>query len=411
MTPASTGTRTSRRRWKRRCPRSSAWFGWKASGLFCDKTTRIGKLAAGLAEDLPPEEQKTVKRAALLAKSDLVTEMIKDGKEFTALQGVIGREYATRQGEPAAVALALEEQYRPRFAGDALPESNAGALLALADRLDTMVGVWAAGLKPTGSKDPFALRRGALGVVRILLDRGRDVSVTLLLESAARGYGDAVQDPAAIVRGKRRSSFATGWPATSSRRRASTPTSSPPSFAWPARTRWTRARAPRRSPDSAIRAPLRGLRGARGRLQAGEEHPEEGLRRRSAPGRAPAGGGREARSSTPSPPSTTRWRRPSASTATRTRSPISPASGRRSTHSSITCIVLADDESVRTNRLRLLGRIVDRVAGAGRPFPHRRSGGAEGLSTPRDADPIPPSNPGAWEPIPYWRLRPGGCST
>jgi glycyl-tRNA synthetase beta chain len=168
-------------------------------GSLFDKTERVARLAAKLAEGLPADARAVTERAAKIAKADLVTEMIKDGKEFTALQGVIGREYALRQGEPAGVAQALEEQYRPRFAGDALPESDAGACLALADRLDTLAGVWAAGLKPTGSKDPFGLRRSALGILRILLDRGRDVSVRDLLADAVQGYGSAVKDPGAVV--------------------------------------------------------------------------------------------------------------------------------------------------------------------------------------------------------------------
>jgi len=168
-------------------------------GSLFDKSERVARLAGKLAEGLPADARAVTERAAKIAKADLVTEMIKDGKEFTALQGVIGREYALRQGEPAPVALALEEQYRPRYAGDALPESDAGACLALADRLDTLAGVWAAGLKPTGSKDPFALRRSALGIIRILLDRGRDVSVRALLADAVQGYGDLVKDPEAIV--------------------------------------------------------------------------------------------------------------------------------------------------------------------------------------------------------------------
>jgi glycyl-tRNA synthetase beta chain len=168
-------------------------------GSLGDKSARVSALAEFLAEPLSEEARATVRRAAPLAKADLVCAMIRDGKEFTALQGVMGREYALRQGEPEAVALALEEQYRPRFAGDALPATDAGACLALADRLDTMIGVWAAGQKPTGSKDPFALRRGALGIIRILLDRRRDVSVSGLLARAAAGYGAAVPDPGPIV--------------------------------------------------------------------------------------------------------------------------------------------------------------------------------------------------------------------
>jgi len=169
-------------------------------GSLADKTRRLEKLASSLADAVAPGEGDTVARAALLAKTDLVTEMIRDGKEFTALQGVMGREYALANGEPPAVALALEEQYRPRFAGDDLPSSGPGAALALADRIDTMVGVWAAGLKPTSSKDPFALRRGALGVIRILLDRELPLRIEDLVDRAAEGYGDLLADRAGLVR-------------------------------------------------------------------------------------------------------------------------------------------------------------------------------------------------------------------
>lgn len=184
---------------EQKVPRLTRVVWLEGFGSLFDKTERVARLAAKLAEGLPEDVRAVTARAARIAKADLVTEMIKDGKEFTALQGVIGREYALRQGELPPVAQALEEQYRPRFAGDALPESDAGACLALADRLDTMVGVWAAGLKPTGSKDPFALRRSALGIVRILIDRRRDVSVRTLLAAAAEGYGAVVKDPGTVV--------------------------------------------------------------------------------------------------------------------------------------------------------------------------------------------------------------------
>jgi glycyl-tRNA synthetase beta chain len=184
---------------EQKVPRLERVLWLEGFGSLRDKTDRIARLAAKLAEGLPEDVRAVTERAARLSKADLVTEMIKDGKEFTALQGVIGREYARRQGEPEAVAQALEEQYRPRFAGDALPRSDAGACVALADRLDTMAGVWAAGLKPTGSKDPFGLRRIALGIVRILLDRRRDVSVRTLLAAAVEGYGAAVKDPESVV--------------------------------------------------------------------------------------------------------------------------------------------------------------------------------------------------------------------
>jgi glycyl-tRNA synthetase beta chain len=157
-------------------------------GSLAEKTRRVGRLAGILAAKIAPGEEDAIARAALLSKSDLVTEMIKDGKEFTSLQGVMGREYALRNGEPEAVALALEEQYRPRFAGDGLPRSGAGACLAVADRIDTLVGVWAAGLKPTGSKDPFALRRAALGSIRIIIDNTLRVPLMMLFAKSAQLY-------------------------------------------------------------------------------------------------------------------------------------------------------------------------------------------------------------------------------
>ncbi len=168
-------------------------------GSLLDKTRRIEALAADLARNDAADVQRVTARAAALAKADLVTEMIKDGKQFAMLQGVMGREYARRNGEDDAVAAALEEQYRPRFAGDALPRTAAGAYLAVADRVDTLVGVWAAGMKPTGSKDPFGLRRGALGVIRILLDRGMPLAVEDLLRTAAAGYGARLADAEALV--------------------------------------------------------------------------------------------------------------------------------------------------------------------------------------------------------------------
>lgn len=168
-------------------------------GSLLDKTRRLQALVAELARADAPDVQRAAARAAELAKADLVTEMIKDGKQFAMLQGVMGREYARRNGESDAVAAALEEQYRPRFAGDELPRTAAGAYLAVADRLDTLVGVWAADMKPTGSKDPFGLRRGALGVIRILLDRGMSVTVEDLLRKAAAGYGAKLADADTLV--------------------------------------------------------------------------------------------------------------------------------------------------------------------------------------------------------------------
>jgi glycyl-tRNA synthetase beta chain len=136
-------------------------------GSLSDKTARITALAAQIAS-LAGTDVAAAQRAAELAKCDLLTAMV---GEFPELQGVMGRYYATHDGEPAEVAAAVAEQYLPRFAGDALPATGAGLALAVADRLDTIVGIFAIGQKPTGAKDPFGLRRAALGLLRILIEK------------------------------------------------------------------------------------------------------------------------------------------------------------------------------------------------------------------------------------------------
>ncbi|MDD3641944.1 MAG: glycine--tRNA ligase subunit beta, partial [Candidatus Krumholzibacteria bacterium] len=143
-------------------------------GTLADKSSRIGELGSWIAAAWRPDDAalaSDVRRASLLAKADLASEMVKDGKEFTLLQGYIGREYARVSGESEEVCEAIFEHYLPRFSGDRLPRSDAGAVVALADRLDTISGCWMQGLEPTGSQDPYALRRGALGILRILLER------------------------------------------------------------------------------------------------------------------------------------------------------------------------------------------------------------------------------------------------
>ena len=105
--------------------------------------------------------------------------------EFPELQGVMGRYYARAEGYPDEVARAIEEHYRPRFAGDALPATKTGQALALADKIDTLVGIFAIGERPTGAKDPFGLRRAALGVLRILIESRLDLDLTLLLDASA----------------------------------------------------------------------------------------------------------------------------------------------------------------------------------------------------------------------------------
>ena len=159
-----------------------------------ERVTRLaGKIAARLGYDVALAE-----RGAQLAKADLLTDMV---GEFPELQGIMGTYYARHDGEPEEVALAASEHYQPRFAGDALPSTQTGTAVALADKLETLVGIWAIGLAPTGDKDPFALRRHALGVVRMLLEKRLTVSISDLLHDAASVFdGQAgFKDPSAEV--------------------------------------------------------------------------------------------------------------------------------------------------------------------------------------------------------------------
>jgi len=163
--------------------RSVVWL--EGLGSLYEKTERLEELAQTTGELLASGETATAVRAAHLAKADLVTEMVKDGKEFTELQGVMGREYALASGETPEVAAAIHQHYMPRFAGDALPSSEAGAILSMTDRIDSIVGCFSAGLIPSGSQDPYALRRQAIGLIRILLERELGLSVRALAEAAA----------------------------------------------------------------------------------------------------------------------------------------------------------------------------------------------------------------------------------
>ena len=138
----------------------------KQLGSLADKSARVAALAIWIAQVIGADPA-TVKRAGELAKCDLLTEMV---GEFPSLQGVMGDYYARCDGESDAVAVALREQYLPRFASDSLPASDAGRALAIAERVDTLVGIFAIGQKPTGVKDPFALRRAALGALRIIIE-------------------------------------------------------------------------------------------------------------------------------------------------------------------------------------------------------------------------------------------------
>lgn len=149
-------------------------------GTLFDKTKRVAQLAQIIAQKLGANEQLAA-RAGSLCKSDLVTNMV---GEFDTMQGVAGYYYALNDGEDPEVAKALNEQYLPRFAGDHLPETQTGTILALADRLDTLTGIFGIGQHPTGSKDPFALRRASLGVLRLLVEKQLPLDLRELLDSA-----------------------------------------------------------------------------------------------------------------------------------------------------------------------------------------------------------------------------------
>jgi glycyl-tRNA synthetase beta chain len=165
-------------------------------GTYADKTRRVEALAQSIGGRIGAGPW--VARAARLAKADLMTAMV---GEFPELQGTMGRYYAEAEGEPEELARALEEHYRPRFAGDALPSTKTGQAVGLADKIDTLVGIFAIEQRPTGAKDPFGLRRAALGVLRILLEGRLDLDLFELLAEAAAaqpvlkaGVADEVYD-------------------------------------------------------------------------------------------------------------------------------------------------------------------------------------------------------------------------
>jgi len=145
-----------------------------------DRTKRVQAIASGIAKKLNADE-KLAHRAAELAKTDLLTDMV---GEFPELQGIMGAYYATHDGENPEVAAACSEHYMPRFAGDVLPKTDTGTILAIADKLETLVGIWGVGLAPTGDKDPYALRRHALGICRLLLEKNLSLSLVELIELA-----------------------------------------------------------------------------------------------------------------------------------------------------------------------------------------------------------------------------------
>lgn len=159
-------------------------------GTLWDKSERIATLAAGIAK-LTDGDEAAAKQAGLLAKCDLTSELV---GEFPELQGIAGTYYARLEGLPSELADAIAEQYLPRFAGDKLPQTRTGVALALADRLDTLVGIFGIGQAPTGNKDPFSLRRAAIGILRLLIENKLSLSLNQLIQLAAQGYGDKLKD-------------------------------------------------------------------------------------------------------------------------------------------------------------------------------------------------------------------------
>ncbi len=153
-------------------------------GTQLERVQRIRKLASAIADELHADAAKA-ERAAWLCKADLTAEMV---GEFPELQGIMGQYYALHDGEDEAVARAIEAHYHPRFAADTLPEDNVGCAVALADKLDALVGIYGIGLAPTGDKDPFGLRRQALGVLRTLSERALPLDLKELLQRARLGF-------------------------------------------------------------------------------------------------------------------------------------------------------------------------------------------------------------------------------
>jgi glycyl-tRNA synthetase beta chain len=166
-------------------------------GSQLQRVERLETLAGEIAQ-LAGADVALAKRGARLAKADLLTDMV---GEFPELQGTMGTYYARHDGEPEEVAIACSEHYQPRFSGDALPATPTGTIVALADKLETLVGIWGIGLAPTGEKDPFALRRHALGVLRILVEKQLPLDLVELLRAAQAQFANvpAVTDSTAAI--------------------------------------------------------------------------------------------------------------------------------------------------------------------------------------------------------------------
>ena len=169
-----------------RLPRLETVLFQQQLGTLKDKTNRIKQLAGEIAKQIGADEAKA-KRAGLLSKCDLMTNMV---FEFTDTQGVMGMHYARHDGEDEEVAVALNEQYMPRFAGDELPKSLVASAVALADKFDTLTGIFGIGQAPKGSADPFALRRAALGALRIIVEKNLPLDLEDLVKKSAALFGD-----------------------------------------------------------------------------------------------------------------------------------------------------------------------------------------------------------------------------
>ncbi|MBE1286551.1 MAG: glycine--tRNA ligase subunit beta [Alteromonadaceae bacterium] len=166
----------------------------KQLGTMAEKVNRISQLAEFIASEIETNSVDAA-RAGLLSKTDLMSEMV---MEFPDVQGVMGKYYALHDGESELVALAIEEQYLPRGAGDVIPSSDVSACVALADKLDTLAGIFGIGMLPKGDKDPFALRRAAIGVLRIITERNYALDIAVLLDKAIALYGDKLSHANAL---------------------------------------------------------------------------------------------------------------------------------------------------------------------------------------------------------------------
>jgi len=158
----------------------------KQLGTLKDKSERIAHLSHLIAEQIG-ENGVDAYRAGLLSKTDLMSDMV---LEFPQVQGTMGKYYAINDGESAAIAQALEDQYRPRFAGDSLPDANIGCAVAISDKIDTLVGIFGINQPPKGDRDPFALRRAAIGVIRIIIEKQLDLDLVTLIGESIRLFGD-----------------------------------------------------------------------------------------------------------------------------------------------------------------------------------------------------------------------------